>query len=55
MPNKYAREMVADWIGAGMALGSPDTLAWYEKNKNKIRLHPITRMYVENLLNKIFG
>jgi hypothetical protein len=41
------KEMLADWYGAGMALGKPDTQAWYEENKDKIMLHPYTRVWVE--------
>jgi hypothetical protein len=51
MPEKYAREMVADWAGAGRAItGKWETAAWYEKNKDKILLHPDTRSFVEILL-----
>lgn len=50
MPEKYLKEMVADWLGAGRAQGQPDTLAWYQANKNKMMLHELTRMKVEQLL-----
>ena len=51
MPEKYAREMVADWAGAGRAItGKWEVTAWYEKNKEKILLHPETRSLVESLL-----
>lgn len=50
MPETYVREMVADWRGAGRAQGKPDTCAWYEKNKGKMKLHVNTRMRVEKLL-----
>lgn len=51
MPEKYAREMVADWAGAGRAItGKWEVQAWYEKNKGIILLHPDTRLFVENLL-----
>ena len=50
MPERYAREMVADWMGAGRALGKPDTRGWYEANKDKQQLHPETRALVERLL-----
>lgn len=54
MPEKYAREMVADWMGAGRAItGKWETAAWYEKNKDKIFLHPDTRAFVESLLEKV--
>lgn len=47
MPDKYRREMLADWRGAGKAQGKPDTRAWYEANKNKIVLHAETREWIE--------
>lgn len=47
MSDVYRREMLADWRGAGKALGFPDTAAWYEKNKANIRLHPDTRAWLE--------
>lgn len=51
MPEIYAREMVADWVGAGMAIsGNPNPSLWYEKNKDKIILHSKTRLFVENLI-----
>ena len=51
MPEKYAREMVADWAGAGRAItGKWETLEWYKKNQEKILLHPETRSLVESIL-----
>jgi hypothetical protein len=47
MPDLCRKEMIADWRGAGRALGKPDTLAWYEANKHKMQLHPDTRAWVE--------
>jgi hypothetical protein len=47
MPVKDRAEMLCDWIGAGRALGKPDTLAWYNANKDKMRLHPETRAWIE--------
>lgn len=47
MPDVYRREMLADWIGAGQALGFTDTAAWYEKNKDNMKLHPETRAWIE--------
>ncbi len=47
----YAKEMVADWMGAGRAItGRWEAGAWYLKNKDKIELHPATRYEVEVLL-----
>lgn len=53
MPEKYAREMVADWSGAGRALGhGNDVVPWYRKNKDKMQLHPDTRVLVEELVRQ---
>lgn len=54
MPDRYRREMLADWRGAGRAYGNPDTKAWYEKNKDNIILHPETRAWVESELLSLF-
>ena len=36
MPDRYRREMLADWRGAGMALGYGDnTVEWYKGNKKR--------------------
>jgi len=53
MPEKYAREMVADWRGVAVALGrSPDTAnEWYAENTSKILLHAKTKKFVEKLLD----
>lgn len=54
MPEKYAREMVADWAGAGRAIsGKWEVSDWYQKNKDKISLHPDTRNLVETLLAEL--
>lgn len=51
MPEKYAREMVADWRGASLAMfGVDDTRDWYLKRKQHILLHANTRTLVEQLL-----
>lgn len=51
MPEKYVKEMVADWIGAGIAItGKRDVLGWYDKNKDNIKLNIATRMLVEYYL-----
>lgn len=52
MPERFIREMVANWMGAGRAQGQPDTQAWYEKNRERILLDPATREQVEQLLQK---
>ncbi len=41
-------EMIADWVGAGMAIhGKRDIKEWYAKNKDTIVLHETTRKLVE--------
>lgn len=57
MPLRYRKEMVADWIGAGRALGFyvkgdrlRETRGWYLKNKDKILLGEATRKWVEKEL-----
>ena len=50
MPLKYRKEMLADWRGAGRALGTPDTTAWYNKNKEKMQLGEFTRKWIETWL-----
>lgn len=53
MPRRYVQEMVADWYGAGRAInGRADLVGWYDKNREKIVLHPSTRDDVDRL---IFG
>ena len=50
MPDRYRREMLADWLGAGRAYGNPDTAGWYQDHKDGILLHPETRAWVEREL-----
>jgi len=53
MPEKYLREMLADWRGAGRAQGTPSTLAWYQVNGQKLQLHPRNREWIERKLMKV--
>jgi Family of unknown function (DUF5662) len=46
IPARHRLEMLADWMGAGRALGFPDTKGWYLKNYHNIQLHPDTRTAV---------
>lgn len=51
MPERFIREMVADWAGASLAIrGFDDTLNWYSKNRDIMILHDETRDRVEQLL-----
>jgi len=48
MPDKYRKEMLCDWHGAGRAInGKNDTKGFYLKNKDNIILHPETREWIE--------
>lgn len=53
MPDMYRREMLADWIGAGKAMGKPNTWEWYEANKDKMKLHPETRAWIEEQIAEL--
>ncbi len=47
-PDKYRREMLADMRGASRALGFGVSIkAYYEKNKDKMQLHPETHQWLE--------
>jgi hypothetical protein len=51
MPDKYRREMLADWRGAGKAQGFGDNIGkWYKEYRTKMRFHPLTREWIENEL-----
>ena len=50
IPLRYRKEMLADWKGAGKALGTPDTKAWYLAHKEIIIFHPNTRKWIEQEL-----
>lgn len=54
MPDKYIREMVADWAGAGRAItGQWDVAAWYERNAGVIQMRDSTRRRVEELITML--
>ena len=47
-------ELIADWIGAGMAIsGRKDPWPWYQENKDKMQLHPDTREAIETVLDTL--
>lgn len=55
MPERYAREMLADWMGAGRAItGRWETAKWYMGSRHNMVLHPDTRAYVERELGITF-
>lgn len=55
MPDRFIREMVADWYGAGMAMGKPDIWGWYMKNADRMKLTQHTRLRVVTLLRYLGG
>ena len=51
MPDKYRKEMLADWIGAGKATNSKlTTKEWYYANRDYMTLHPATKYWIEQQL-----
>lgn len=57
MPARFEWEMLADWMGAGMAIKGHgldkafvETAIWYNENREKMQLHPSTRLFVESFL-----
>lgn len=56
MPDKYIREMLADWSGAGMAIsGKSNPSEWYWYNQDKMILHIKTKVLVEKYMKEYFG
>ena len=58
MPEKYVREMVADWLGASRAYEGNwpkdlESWVWWQKNFDKIRLHPDTRKMCLEVIKKV--
>lgn len=55
IPERYIREMIADWVGAGMAQTKRrDPTPWYETNKDTMILTPETRLRIEEILNEVY-
>ena len=56
MSERFIREMVADWVGAGRAIsGRSNPCPWYEANQDKMKLHPETRRAVCVILARHFA
>ncbi len=52
IPELYMREMLADWRGAGRAItGKDNTPKWYAANRNKMKLHPDTKAWIDQQLH----
>lgn len=54
MPERYMREMLADWRGANRAYGDQPLTAWYIKTVAARKLHPDTRDWIEAQLGIAF-
>ena len=60
MPERVAREMVADWMGAGRAYGGnwPEwpKWSWFDEHWPKLvsKLHPKTQVLVQDLVRRAF-
>lgn len=59
MPERYVREMVADWLAAGRAYSgewpaSPETWAWLKEARPRMRLHAATAALLDRVLLEAF-
>lgn len=55
IPEKYLREMIADWSGAGMAInGNADPTDWYIKNMNNIKMNDDSREKLHVILDETY-
>lgn len=51
MPERYVREMVADWRGASRTkFGRDNTLEWYSEHRDQLHLHPRSRILAEIMI-----
>ena len=50
MPDRYRREMLADWRAVGRSHDGMSTRAWYLANRHRLPLHADTRAWVEQEL-----
>lgn len=56
IPIRDIMEMVCDWRGAGKAQGNFNddaTINWYEKNKEKMTIHPDSRKIIELFIQNL--
>jgi hypothetical protein len=58
MPERYVREMIADWMGAGRAInGVMDVHTWWDNNRQRfdapVHMHQNTVRRVEHILDEI--
>lgn len=56
MPESYAYEMLSDWFSFALKNGKPaEIFDWYDKHKDKMVLHPATKILIEEALEKMKG
>lgn len=57
IPEKYIREMLADWLGASRTYNGTwpdlDNWKWFNENFNKIKLHYDTRLFILSLIDDL--
>ena len=54
IPDKYIKEIICDWIGAGIAQGyGNNTVEWYAKNKGKMSIERNTRCKIEKAVDNM--
>lgn len=55
IPEKYVREMIADWIGAGKSITGSwrDVFNWYQNNQNSIKINPKTKRLTDDILKEL--
>ena len=55
MPDRYLREMIADWRGAAKAQQSKlQVWEWFEANQHRMLLHDDTRRQLEDHMRRLF-
>lgn len=60
MPERYVREMLADWLGVsrayhGLYPESRETWTWWQQNKDQMVLHSASRAMLEAAIADWFG
>lgn len=53
MPERFVREMVADWIGAAKAQGNGRVSLWWKQKRDRMKLDYRTRELVDELIDRV--
>jgi len=52
MPERFGIEMICDWRGVSLAVHGEDrSRSWYKKNYHDMTLHPVTRAWVDMIMD----